>query len=43
MDSQASNQMEEHLDIFYLAFGILRQSIWIAAPRMKQHMLTSYT
>jgi len=41
MESQASNQMEEHLDIFYFAFGMLRQSIWIVAPRMKKYMLNS--
>jgi hypothetical protein len=29
----------DHLDVFYLFFGLLRQSIWKVDPRMKRVML----
>jgi hypothetical protein len=29
----------DHLDVFYLFFGLLRQSIWKVDPRMKGVML----
>jgi hypothetical protein len=29
----------EHLDVFYLFFGLLRQSIWTVDPRMKRVIL----
>jgi len=29
----------EHLDIFYLFFGLFRQCIWKVDPRMKSVML----
>jgi hypothetical protein len=29
----------DHLDVFYLFFGLLRQSIWRADPRMKGVMM----
>lgn len=32
---------EEGLEVFYLFFGLLRQSIWTVEPRMKELMLRS--
>jgi hypothetical protein len=32
-------EMEDCFDIFYFAFGILRQAIWQVSPEMKQKML----
>jgi hypothetical protein len=29
----------DHLDVFYLCFGLLRQSIWTVDPRMKNILL----
>jgi hypothetical protein len=29
----------EHLDVFYLFFGLLRQSIWKVDPKMKDILL----
>jgi hypothetical protein len=31
----------EHLDVFYLFFGLLRQSIWTVDPRMKFIMISA--
>lgn len=29
----------DHLEVFYLCFGLMRQSIWKVEPRMKRVML----
>ena len=42
MESQSLEFLENQMDIFYLAFGLLRQSIWKVEPRMKKVMLSSY-
>jgi hypothetical protein len=33
---------DDELDIFYLCFGLLRQSIWSVEPRMKDVMLRKF-
>jgi hypothetical protein len=43
MESQSLEFLEKQMDILYLAFGLLRQSIWKVEPRMKRVMLSSHT
>lgn len=41
MKNKDLDLFEDKLDIFYLAFGQLRQSIWKVEPRMRRIMLSS--
>ena len=42
MESQSLEFLENQMDIFYLAFGLMRQSIWNVEPQMKKFMVSSY-